>query len=95
MGYRIDYQPVKKVRDAEKRRSGSLPLTALCFLLFCLLVNWLDPVGAEVMRELLIPGDAAVTAAALDGFAEELKAGEELEDALKYFCQKLQEGEAD
>ena len=94
MGYRVDYQPVKKVRLAEKRHSRVLALTGLCLLLFFLLVNSLWPQGAQTLREILIPGDAAVTTAALEDFAQELGAGETLRSALETFCRRiLQEAE--
>lgn len=93
MGYRVEYQPVKKVRGAEKRRSRVLSLSALFFLILCILVSCFLPREAEVMKEVLIPGEAAVTAAALDRFAEELKMGETVRDALMHFCQLVLAGE--
>ena len=96
MGYRVDYQPVNKVRGLEKRTARAPALAALCLVLFCLLVNSIWPRGAEVMRELLIPGNPAVTVAALEDFAEELKAGEALPSALEGFCRKvIREAELD
>lgn len=89
MGYRVEYQQVKKVRGVEKRTSRVAALTALCLLLFLLLVNGFWPRGAEVLRDFLLPGDAAVTAAALEDLALELQTGEELSGALEHFCQKV------
>lgn len=96
MGYRVDYQPVKKVRGVEKRTARGPALTALFLLTFLLLVNSTWPRGAEVLRGLLFSGDAAVTAAALDDLAAELRSGEELDSALESFCRKvIQEAEFD
>ena len=92
MGYRVDYQPLRKVRGIEKCRSRLLSLTALCFLLFCVLVSQFRPQTADMIWELLVPGDAAVTTAALDVLAEELKSGESFEEALKDFCLRIREG---
>lgn len=89
MGYRVDYQPVKKVRGAEKRTSKIPALTALFLVLFLLLVNGFWPRGAEVLKEVLIPGDPAVTVAALEDFATELKAGENLSGAWEAFCRRV------
>lgn len=92
MGYRVDYQPIKKVRGAEKRKSGIPALTALCLLVFLLLVNSCWPRGARVLRSLLLPGDAAVTVAALEDFAVELGAGDSFPGAFENFCRRVIQG---
>lgn len=89
MGYRVEYQQVKKARGGEKRTSRLAALTMLCLFLFLLLVNGFWPRGAEVLRDLLLPGDAAVTVAALEDLALELRTGEELSSALESFCRKV------
>lgn len=89
MGYRVDYQPVKKVRGVEKRTSRLPAMIGLCLLLFLLLVGEFWPRGAEVLRNLVVPGDPAVTVAALEDFALELKAGEALPSALEGFCRRI------
>lgn len=94
MGYRIEYQPVKKVRNAEKRISRIPALTALFLLLFFLLVSSFWPRGRELMRELIIPGDPDVTVAALEVFAQELHGGEELSSAFESFCRRILTGES-
>lgn len=86
MGYRVDYRPIKKIRRAEKRRSGLAAMTALWFLIFLLLTNGLWPRGAEVLQSVLIPGDPEITTAALKSLVEDLKAGEPLADAVESFC---------
>lgn len=96
MGYRVEYQSGKQVRETKKHRSCIPVLTAVSLLVFLLLVNAFWPRGAEVLQELLFPGDAAVTAAALEEFAMELRAGEELPDALATFCRTvIQNAQAD
>lgn len=89
MSYRVEYEPVKKVRNVEKRVVRVPALTASCLLLFLLLVNGFWSQGREVLREILLPGDAAVTAAALEEFAQELKMGEPLGDAVEGFCRTV------
>lgn len=89
MGYRIDYKPVKKVRDLEKRFSRVPALTAVCLVLFLLLVNLFWQEGMAVIRGILIPGDPAVTVSALEGFALELRMGEELGSAFTTFCRRI------
>lgn len=87
MPYRIDYGPTKKVRGAEKRRSPRAALGALCILILLALALW--PKGAQVLRSLLIPGDPAVTVAALEGLAGDLRSGADLQDALAAFCAQV------
>ena len=89
MGYRVEYAPVKKVRRVEKRTVGIPAMTAVCLLLFLLLVSGFWPQGSETLREILIPGDPVVTVAALEELAVELGAGEELDSALESFCRKI------
>lgn len=89
MGYRVEYEPVKKVRGAQKKTSRAATLTALCLLLFFLLVSGFWPRGREVLWDLLVPGDASVTVAALEDLTLELRNGEALSSALESFCQKV------
>ncbi len=86
MSYRVEYQPVK-----QRKKGGSrlIALTALCLLLFLLLVNGFWPRGTQVLREWVLPGDAAVTAAALEELAVELKSGEPISGALESFCRRI------
>ena len=89
MGYRITYEPVKKVRGAEKRHSSAAALAGIFFLLFVRLVNLFWPRGAAALRELALPGDGAVTAAALEDFAEDLGSGLPISEAAEDFCRRI------
>lgn len=89
MGYRVEYETVGKVRRMEQRKSPRAALTALFFALFLLLTAAFWPKGREALRELLIPGDPAVTVGALETLAEELQTGSALGDALENFCQTI------
>lgn len=91
MGYRIEYQPIRKVRGVEKRTSRIAALTGSFFLGFLLLVNSVWSEGAEVMRGLLFSGDGAVTASAMEDFAIQLKAGKAFSNALETLCRTLME----
>jgi len=86
MSYRVEYQPAGQ---AKKGGSRLIALTALCLLLFLLLLNGFWPRGAQVLREWVLPGDAAVTAAALEELAVELKSGEPISGALEDFCRRV------
>ena len=92
MGYRIVYGRVKKLRRMDSRIAPRAALTALCFLLFCILVSAFWPEGTEVLRNLLLPGDPVVTAAALEDLSGELRAGASVGEALKHFCLRILEG---
>lgn len=87
MPYRIDYGPMKKVRGAEKRRSPRAALGALCLLILLGLALW--PRGARALRAVLIPGDPAVTVAALENLAGELRSGADVQEALEAFCAQV------
>lgn len=91
MAYRITYLPVKKVRGMEKRTARAPALGTIFFLLFLLLVHSAWPRGREVMQRLIFPGDAAVTAAALEELTGALKSGERLSEALEGFCSSVME----
>lgn len=94
MAYRIEYPTTKKVRGAEKRREPVSSLIALSFMIFLMLVSALWPSGAQTLRELLIPGNTAVTAAALEDLATDLRGGEGVQEALESFCRQVTENGA-
>lgn len=89
MAYRIDYQATKKVRGLEKRTAAGPALGAACLLISLLAGAALWPRGVGVLRELLIPGDPAVTVAALEALAEDLHNGESVQGALTDFCTQV------
>lgn len=86
MSYRIDYQPVKKVRGAEKRRSSVISLAAVLLILLAVLVNICWPEGRRILQTMFIPADADVTVSALETMAGDLKAGLPLAEAFRSFC---------
>lgn len=92
MGYRVDYPQGGNAQKQKKPSSRVIPFTILFFLLFlfCTVQYWRQ--GAETLREFLLPGDAAVTAAALQDFTQALKTGEPLSNAFAEFCQRVIQG---
>ena len=65
MSYRVEYSSSGIKRTQIRQRNGrALLLTAACFLIFLLIVGGFWPKGAQALREILLPGDSAVTAAA-------------------------------
>ncbi len=96
MGYRVDYQPIRKVRRGETRKNRTAAMTAICLLLFFFLVGIMWPKGTEVLQKILFAGDAEITASALEHFALELGAGEAFPSAFETFCRTvIQHGKAD
>lgn len=83
MGYRICYG-----KEAE---SSLWPMTLGWFLVFLLLVGVFWPQGRQTLRDILLPGDWAVTASALEGLVQDIRAGEELEQAVEGFCRLVLE----
>ena len=64
---------------------------AVGIAVFLILVLYLAAGAGERFRELLLPGDAAVTGAALQNMVENLKDGEDLSDAVTAFCKEIVE----
>lgn len=84
MGYQIDYTPPKK------SRLGTM--TTGWFLVCLLLVSLLWPRGRELVATAIFPGDRAVTTAALETTARNLREGQPLGLALEGFCRRILEG---
>lgn len=86
MGYRIEYGAKGSRRRRIKRLNkhhglafaGILPVVLLLVMLF-----W------PAVRNILLPGDREVTAAALDTLAGELRNGEAFGSAVTAFCQEI------
>lgn len=89
MGYRVDYGGGPEGKKERRGIFRPLVMTFVCLAAFLFLVNAFWPEGAQILRTYLLPGDAAVTAAALEAFAQELRNGEEIASALENFCQKV------
>lgn len=83
MAYEIHYGPEKT------RRGGGAVFLAMVLVLSFLAVGILWPEGAERLRDFLTPGDPAVTTAALEDFAQELREGEPVMEALKGLARRI------
>lgn len=90
MAYKIEYGSngaEKKTLQPRKRRR--IPLTAGVLCMFLLLAVLFWPKGRTALRDIVLPGDAEVTADALQGLASDLRAGEGVSDAVTAFCQQI------
>lgn len=92
MGYRITYESFGEERKmpANKRRNSAI---AAGILVAALITGAfaVKHTGLRWVQEYLLPGDPAVTAAALEGFAQDLKEGESIKDAIITFCREIME----
>ena len=92
MAYRIEYDPEGIKRSKVKQVGKGSALTTI--LLTIVLV--VGAVGIKVsalpwIEHYLIPADPAVTAAALEELAADLREGEPIADAVSTFCQQILE----
>lgn len=94
MGYRIEYDggTVKRQDHRVNRRIRKPLLLGVFSVLVALALCW-TPVRREI-RDILLPGDPEVTAAALGGLVEDLHSGEPISDALHTFCVEILAGDA-
>lgn len=92
MGYRIEYGQTAVVKQIAEHKKKRFPAAVLCGVLLAGVL--LFPQVREVLSDLLLPGDGAVTASALEGLADDLKEGETLEYAVRVFCQEIITGGA-
>lgn len=85
MAYQIKYNLVgPNRRTAKKSKRVLVIVTALgisCLVITALHLPW--------AQNLLLPGDSAVTAAALEDLADNLQQGESFMDAITAFCRNI------
>ena len=89
MAYRIEYDTSVPCRQRCCGKPKVTLLAAGFFLLFLLLVNLFWPAGGDLLREILLPGDPAVTAEAVDSLIENLEDGETVSDSVAAFCREI------
>ena len=92
MAYNIRYVSF----DEEKKQPKDTKLRnriAACLLVVVLLIGAMTVKhrGLRWVTEYLVPGDPAVTAAALEGMVMDLREGENLYDAVTAFCREIME----
>lgn len=82
MGYRITYgEQTRKRLPVRHVALGCLAVLAVLALIL--------PSGREVIRDILLPGDPAVTLDALHGMAEDLSQGISIGEAVTTFCGEI------
>lgn len=94
MGYRIEYDRGTGSYEVTKDTPWRFGvLTVISFGLFLLLSSWFWPEGIEFIRDLMIPGDDAVTIQAFQNLTQELRGGTDVRDAVTAFCHEVIRGE--
>lgn len=89
MSYQIIYGESGSVR---RKTAGSHTLagfTAGFFLLFVLLSRLYWPAGADKLRQIILPCDPDVTAAAFSELMVDINQGDDLTDAVTAFCREI------
>ena len=90
MAYCITYESVKKPKS--RFRLGRKGWVAIALVLVLVLgAMAVKSSGLDFVKTYLLPGDPAVTAAALEDMAEDLRQGESLFAALREFCEEIVE----
>lgn len=82
MGYRIQYGPVRRIRQVEKRRSGVIALTGIFFLVFLIIVNLFWPQGIDVIRESLLSEESSLTVVAMEEISDIFARGDSIFDTV-------------
>lgn len=87
MGYRIRYGP-EPVWGEARPKSHLRVMTAGFALAFVVLVRLLWPEGTALLRKTLVPGED-LTTAAFAQMAEDIRAGEDVGEAVTAFCRTV------
>ena len=88
MGYRIEYNNIGR-HGTKKTNKRAACIAAVLVLSLVFGAIAIKSIGLTWVKEVLLPGDPDVTAAALEALAEDLRNGESIADAVKAFCQEI------
>lgn len=90
MGYKIIYGDEPRHPCGIKWGSVRLrSLIAICLLVFSLSVRLLWHDGAEILCQLLLPGEQAIAEQAFLELVSDLRAGDGAKEALTVFCRTI------
>ena len=90
MAYRIDYSAGRTQRRTLRQRIFT-PVTKSTLFILALIAGavTIKVIGLTWVRDVLLPGDPAVTAAALENMTDNLRSGDSLLDAVTTFCREI------
>lgn len=89
MGYHIEYGVNKRKTNTLLGTLRLISLTALCIVLFFMLVFQMWPEGTAVMKRSVLYTGATIKASAFADFAGKLEQGETFFAAFQDFCRKV------
>lgn len=93
MAYRIEYDSFnQKFEISSPVRSRFPGLLIGAVTAFFLITATFWPEGWSALRDIMIPGDDAVTLQALECMSDNLRSGMALEDAITSFCREVIDG---
>ncbi len=92
MGYQIRYGNERQLRNLKKSISCISMIIGTMLLVLLAAVSGRLPMGRQSILHVLLPGDPAVTAAALSDLTRDLRAGGSVSAELKDFCADIIEG---
>ena len=92
MAYNIQYSlQYKKKYPLKQKSTGKRGKTIAVLLVICVCMLLYKQYADGMLKEVLIPDDAVVTVAALEGFSSNLKSGLTLNEAITAFCVEILE----
>ena len=90
MSYRIDYGGVVSTKVRRNTdRTHIRTMTAVCMILFALVVECFWPQGQQVLQKFFLPGEPTVTEQAFSELISDLSQGIKLQEAMTAFCQQI------
>lgn len=88
MAYRVDYAD-GGIQTAACEKRHPLRAALMCFFLFLILVQLFWPKGRDAIQKVLLPGATETVWAAMDGFADQVQAGEPIGEAVEALCRNV------
>ena len=92
MGYRIEYGNGEIRKAPIQKRNRMRKKLAKCLAIVALILTVCSPFGREYIIRHIIPGDDAVTTAALTGLVDALSDGTPIGQAVHTFCVEIVAG---
>ena len=89
MGYKIVYGK-KKRRQYHPLRLQTVVAAFIFLLVLCVCASW--PEGTAQLRRVFVSEELSESAQAMIAMVEDLKAGDDISDAIMVFCQELIHG---
>ena len=90
MAYRIDYGSAGNQRKPLQSKLSPTVIKSMLFVLTLVAgAVTIKVIGLEWVQNVLLPGDPAVTAAALQNMTDGRRSGDSLVDAVTTFCREI------